>query len=244
MPVSTPFYHARPVRIGSGGPGRFWLVSEFRVRDIAALQWWTQAHLPYPLAALHTIDRRSDPVAWHTELVRIRRSAKAWPPAYGSSEAESAIHRAASLGAFLWAALSRHQSWFSLADAIDLGYRVSAEDFDAVSRVVWAKLPMEEIYAILWPEGRGGRGAGEGLPWEEAVDRLATTKRWTYEDIGDLTLSAFSLACHAGKAAEPGITPRPGQSRVDASMEARRRFYGPLIDEEGNMRATQAGAVS
>jgi hypothetical protein len=196
--------------------GEEYLVSEFRLRDLAELTAWAEERSPDPLGMLAGIDREAEPERWRAAFRGAWEAAEAGPPGFGSDPVGDAVR-------LVYVAIRRHRPGFGPDDAAELLTRMTGAELDGLTRIVWGADVLDEFDRILDPPTSKPPA---GIPWEEAIDLLSRERGLGYEAIAEMSLSAFANALRGGKPKERGITPRPGESVVECARRRRRLFFG------------------
>jgi hypothetical protein len=196
--------------------GSEYLVSEFRLRDLAELTARAEERSPNPLEGLAGIDRGAEPERWRAAFRAAYEGAERGPEGFGSEPVADAVR-------LVHLAIRRHRPGFALEEAAELLTRMTGGELDRLTRLVWGADPLDELDRILDPPASGPPA---GIPWEEAIDLLSRERGLSYEAIAEMSLGAFANALRGGKPKERGITPRPGESVVECARRRRRLFYG------------------
>jgi hypothetical protein len=170
--------------------GKEYAVSQFQLKEFAAFQGYLETHYPHPLdssrdelATLEGAERRG-------HLARLARLDLAYPPTFPCEESHWLFRTEQGKTFWLLVVLLKHQE-VSAEEVGTLARTITEEEMRSVERVVYDLDPRSELYHMLHPD----EGMGGDADWAEMIDAVARTHQgWTYEYIGDLTLSQFGVA--------------------------------------------------
>lgn len=207
-----------------------WTVAEFRVKDVARLEWLLADCEP---SGGSEGDNRA-----------ALDAALDWPPAYGTDAFSAAIGTGWGAVAFLWLALSREDPRLSIADAAEIATRVTPDEWSALYDTCWGRKPWERIADAMNPrrhdharalaQANGGANPGRSV---EIVRKAGLT----YGQVGEMTLTQFENAISEGEA--KGINASGGTGAVARSWaDAIRQGLVKPPKREGDATASEAPA--
>lgn len=220
--------------------GRVYALAELRLVDLAELQAWLELAAPHPLAGLPHVANDPDPATRRARLVVAWHAAKEWPPVYGSDAARDLLASPGGAVAFVWLCLRRHQPDTPLDEAANVAAAMTAEEWRELRRVAYGVPIWRQLIGELDPEWSDS--PANAIEWGEAFERLSADRGWTYEQIGEMTLSQWRNYCTGGKPPEYRARPRRGESVRDLMARQREIFGGvtsPKRDEDSSVEGEQ-----
>lgn len=222
MSVLDVLPRPRPVKIGD----KIYFVGELQIRDLAGIQLWLQERTPHPLELIRA---DLDGLEGEERLQALRaawRESQDWPPRWDTPKGKELLGTAEGVSAILTLILSKHQELTSQ----EIGHIVATitpEEFSAVKRIAYALDPTDELVdLILGDEKDEDYSKPQKDDLAELVHGLAVTHGWTYEQIGEMTLSQFGAALRHGKPREMRGAVPPGVNVFEWAAKRRRLFYG------------------
>lgn len=205
--------------------GRTFVVGQLTIRDIAYFQHRLEERQPHPYAHSREAIENSEGELQEALVLKVVREDYRYPPLY------SGYRDARELLDFLQRLLSRHQE-FTQEDAINLAMDITGEELKILDKLAFNDTPRDQLIRFLTPP-KDSNPWERADDWGEILDRIAQVYRWTYDQIGDLTISQFQTACRAGKLkAVPGSGGKVDtfEDAVDR-MERERRLL-KLVEED------------
>lgn len=183
--------------------GGRWLVSQFRLRDLAKMEAWVAAQLPDPLQSIFDLppgspERRAALRAAFDLTLR-------GLPGIDSHAASVLIASPEGQAYCLWLSLSRSHPDFTLMAATSLVGATDEGEWAAFERVAWAIDPHDIVNSEIDAE------CGVSLPpRDERPGGVTWTEAWLstrmpVERFGDLTLSQWRGIVAGGKPKERGV---------------------------------------
>lgn len=207
-----------------GGTRR--LVWPLRLRDVAALQAFVRARCPSPLdSALDEIAS-----AGLTGRARQRRLAEAyeacevWPPRYGSPEA--AEHLDSEAGILFFLSVVADRSGWTREDLDHVLASIGPGDYRRIQAAAFQADPLDRLSGLMGLYDQADDEAPrKDLNWGEAFREAAELTGWTFDQLGDLTISQW-VAFRTGGASSRTIEVPPGMTAAEAAERQRRKFWG------------------
>jgi hypothetical protein len=185
--------------------GRSYLVSEYRLRDLACLGDWVARQRGNPLDRLPPSELRSaDPRAWRAALLAAHELADADAPEWGDPEAAPLVQSFDGLAFSAWVAIRRHQPEVDLSLATRLTAAMLNEAIPEWVALQIAALRPDARYAVnrivladvaphlLAKKPRRGN-------WARSVADLILNSSMTLNDISELTVGQFNLIVSRGE---------------------------------------------
>jgi hypothetical protein len=226
MPTHIGAVIPTPIPVAVAGSVR--LVAPLRLRDVAEMQTWLSCRIPCPLAAALADLEGLEGKYRNRRLSAAYEALEAWPPRYGSPEAEAEFSKLDGLAFFL-AIVGRRSGW-TAEDLADVLAGIRPAEYAALCLAAFGSDPLDEcgrLMGIYQPEAEDGRRS-EDLNWAEAFADVADATGWTFDQIADLTLSQWTAYRTRGKSGRDPITP-PGLDTDELSRFRHMLFYG--LDE-------------
>lgn len=211
------------------------LVWPLRLRDVATLQAWLRIAAPSPLA-LALADIASGGLEGKARHRRLREAydlAEAWPPRYGSPEADRrfATHE----GICFFLSVVAERSRWTPDELAEVLAKITRDEYAALARSAFGPDPLDELGRLmgLYDEPEADEDAPrDDLNWAEAFAEAAEATGWTFDQVADLTVPQWVAFRSGGKPARAAEIP-PGMTVADYSRRQHRRFYADQYDDEG-----------
>lgn len=215
----------QPVPVKVGGSVR--LVRPLRLSDVALLQNWIASAIPSPLDAVRdealtlSLNRR------RRLLSTVYEACEAWPPRYGSEEADALFQTAQGVAFFL-SVVAQCSEWSS-GDLSSVFDAITPKEYEAITRAAFGSDPIEECGRLMRLRDR--EEAGEDLNWPKAFGEVAELTGWTFAEIGALTLSQW-VAIRTGGEIDTSVAIPPGMTADEHRGRQAARFNGTEADED------------
>lgn len=204
--------------------GRIYALSELRLVDLAELQAWLELAGPHPLAGLPCTENDDDQATRPARLRAAWRAAKEWPPIYGSNESRDLLASPGGIVAFVWLCLRRNHPEIELDEAAEVAAAMTAENWRELRRIAYGVPIWRQLIGELDPEWSDS--PANSIDWGRAFEELSAERGWTYEQIGEMTLSQWRNYCTGGKPAQYRAQPRPGETAKQLMARQREIFGG------------------
>lgn len=207
--------------------GGKWLVSEYRLRDLASMESWCEARLPDPFAL---IDATEPGTPVRRKALRAAFDLVAdGLPGIDSPAASAMLATPEGLAFRLWLSVGRSHPEFSLIVADETVAAMSDAEWSAFNRVAWGADPYEAIDAEinaecgikLPPKSQ----ASSNVTWMEAY----LSSRMSIERFGNLTLNQWRGITEGGKPKDRCVSIPFGWTMAKFNEEygeKRKAFFG------------------
>jgi hypothetical protein len=224
-PITRVLSIPRRVTLGE----REFLVSEFRLCDLAELQGWLDSLEPDPMEGLSERLAAAPTVPARNRLLRDALEAAERGPAVMLDDSSDAALSTPEGGLRVLAvALSRHHPEVGPKELIAIMGDLRPGQYAKLHRVVMGVDPERAVSRMLGAEP-GGEG-GKSISWGELIDDLARSHHWSYETIASMTLSQVINARSHGKKVEMVVNPRHGETRQEAMARIRKMYQDAPAD--------------
>jgi hypothetical protein len=198
-------------------------VQELRLRDLADIQGWLADQVPHPLAGLPPAWADPDPDTRRARLWAAWRAARDWPPRLGTAAAADVLATPEGLVLFTLVCLRRCDDQVDATSAASIAAGMAPEEWASLRRVAWGRQPWEELRDELDPDATAD---SDGPPpdWCEAFHEVAERTGWTFEQIGELTVSQYRVIRSGTAPVYRGLTRRAGESLEQLAARERETF--------------------
>jgi hypothetical protein len=199
-------------------------VMELRLCDLADLQGWLADQVPHPLAGVPPAWADPDPATRPDRLKAAWRRAREWPPKLGTPQAGEVLGTPAGLVAFVLVCLRRCDPSVTATDAAEVAAKMGPAEWATLRRIAWGRQPWEELREELDPSA--AEDPGPPPDWAEGFQDLAATTGWTFEQIGELTVTQYRIARSGTAPAYRGLVRGAGETLEQLAARERETFGG------------------
>lgn len=196
-----------------------WLASEFRLSDLAELQYWIARQIPNPfdLAAWRIQHGKRDR-EWKQILSMTIDNQQLYPPEFGSPTAAMLLESAEGSIVQMFISLRRAHPTFTLEVCRSLHAEVTVAEYAQFCRIAWGTSPISVMMAIV----DGASPPGNPPDWPMLWHRYITEANGSAPPFGDLTISQFRAWKSGGKPSDGSIADRDDWMQI---AERRRQFF-------------------
>ena len=206
-------------------------MGQLQIKDLAAFQAYLERQYPHPLekhrlelATLEGADRRK-------LLNRLDYQDYHWPPIFGHSNESTHTFKYTYEGLSYWLAvvLGKSNNAFGAEEASSLAERITANELLELEKIAYCITSAMELRQLIDdPTPGDDEGPPDKPNYGAMIDEISRDHGWSYEEIGELTLSQFQVARRKGldlPRIEKDLTNMPHDERV-AYIQQQREDIG------------------